>query len=88
MFEVRIKWEHLTEETKKNIIYEFLNNLDVEELNEIVNNVDYKEEDGINCGIYNEFDSYFENEFNVKKHEIYMTLEEFISEKFPFTVTL
>ncbi len=88
MFEVNIKWEHLTEETKKNIIYEFLNSLNVEELTEMVNNIDYVEEDGVNSGVYNEYDSFVENEFNVKKYEIYLTLEEFISKQFPFTVTI
>jgi len=88
MFEVNIKWEHLTEETKKNIIYEFLNSLNVEELTEMVNNIDYVEEDGVNSGVYSEYDSFVENEFNVKKYEIYLTLEEFISKQFPFTVTI
>ena len=88
MFEVNIKWEHLTEETKKNIIYEFLNSLNVEELTEMVNNIDYREEDGMNGGIYSEYDSFVENEFNIKKYEIYLTLEEYLSKHFPFTVTI
>lgn len=88
MFEVNIKWEHLTEETKKNIIYDFLNSLNVEELTEITNNIDYSEEDGLNNGLYSEFDSFLENEFKIKKYEIYVTLEEFLSKHFPFTVKI
>ena len=39
MFDIDIKWEHLTDETKRNIIDEFISNLCVEDLQELLENI-------------------------------------------------
>ena len=88
MFDINIKWEHLTEETKKNIIDEFIGNLCVEDLQELLENIEYIEENAVNVGVYSEFDSFFENEFSFKRTEMYNTLEHFISRHFPFTLSI
>ena len=51
MFDIDIKWEHLTQETKKNIIDEFIGNLSVEDLQQLLENIEYIEENAINEGV-------------------------------------
>ncbi|MEN8154074.1 MAG: hypothetical protein ABFR75_08610 [Acidobacteriota bacterium] len=88
MLDIRIKWEHLTEESKKNIIDEFINELDMQDLTDLLENIEYNEENAINQGTYSEFNSYDENEFTFKKNQMYSTLEHFLSQHFPFTVSI
>lgn len=88
MLDIRIKWEHLTEETKKNIIDEFISDLDMQDLTVLLESIEYCEENAINQGTYSEYNSYDENEFSFKKSQVYSTLEHFISQKFPFTVSI
>ncbi len=88
MFDINIKWEHLTEETKKNIIDEFIGNLCVEDLQELLENIEYIEANAVVDGVYDEFDSFYENEFCFKRTEMYNTLEHFLSRHFPFTLSI
>ena len=88
MFDINIKWEHLTQETKKNIIDEFIANLCVEDMHQLLENIEYIEANAFNEGVYDEYKSFHENEFSFKRNEMYSTLEDFISRHFPFTLTI
>ncbi len=88
MFDLNIKWEHLTEETKKNIIDEFIGNLCAEDIRKLQENIEYVEANAINDGVYDEYKSYCENESSFKRSEMYSTLEYFISSHFPFTLSI
>ena len=88
MFDINIKWEHLTEETKRNIIDEFIGNLCVEDLTELLENIEYVEENALNIGSYSEFDSYYANEFSFKTSQMYVTIEHFLARHFPFTLSI
>lgn len=88
MFDIDIKWEHLTQETKKNIIDEFIGNLCAEDIRELLENIEYIEENAINEGVYRDFNSFHENEFSFKRTEMYSTLEHFLSRHFPFTLSI
>ncbi len=88
MFDINIKWEHLTDETKKNIIDEFIGNLCVEDLNTLLENIEYIEENAVLDGSYNDFDSYNVNEFSFKRSQMYISIENFLSRHFPFTLSI
>jgi len=88
MFDINIKWEHLTEETKRNIIDEFISNLCEEDIRELQDNIEYIEENAINDSVYDEYKSFYENEFSFKRAEMYNSLEYFISRHFPFTLSI
>ena len=88
MFDINIKWEHLTEETKKNIIDEFIGNLGATDLQELLENIEYIEANAIVEGVYDEYNSFYENEISFKRTEMYNTLEHFLSRHFPFTLSI
>jgi len=88
MFDINIKWEHLTKETKKNIIDEFIGNLCADDIRELLENIEYIEENAFNEGVYEEFNSFYENEISFKRIEMYNTLEYFLSRHFPFTLSI
>ena len=88
MFDINIKWEHLTDETKKNIIDEFIGNLCVEDLSTLLENIEYVEENAVLDSSYEEYEAYNVNEFSFKKSQMYLVIENFLARHFPFTLTI